>query len=266
MTNAKQTLNSEQFVTRLAEFGIAIKAEKLRRWSKQELIPAYKTRYKHRRKKNGMILEKARLGAVSEWRDGPRAVEETVAVWTLLRMKGVTAKTVKVVREWMSTTGMGGLATFIIPPVTRSRKGMREIKYTDITVSLAPSSFTMPDGSDGVEALPRKSSVERVALFDELIKKWIVTVAKVRYTTKQAQAARDTGKSSYDKWPLDRGAIVKVVNRRLANGRVSLWQLESLEIVPGQADVVYIFEHAGDEEPVDVRQILADNIRFERSS
>lgn len=265
-------VDSAHLIKSLDELGVVItNINTLHEWSKQGLIPEYETGHQHRQMKKGRpkntekprkgrmkkvedrVLQKGLPGLRSKW--PPETVEQAAAVWTLLHYKkGVTMDMVKAVKMWVSVQGFGGFATYGIPPLTRSLSGVRKIEYEKITLQLAPLSITMPDGSDGIEHFPGKNRAEKVQLFDELIKKWIATIAKVRYY-----------ESEQEVWPLDRGIIVKVVNRRIAHQRAWLWQFESLEIVgrtdPGEPDTILIFERAdGDEKAVDTRKILVENI------
>jgi hypothetical protein len=247
----------EELQKRLSDVSVEISEKTLRRWGKDGIIKDHK--------KN---LPGTGRGHYEDWPE--KALEEAAAVWALLHCrKGITTNMIKTVEEWASLVGLGGFALFIIPPVMRSRKGVREIKYTDIKLQLVPPDIIAPDGSNEIEKFPGKNREEKVQLVDELIKKWIATVAKVQYTRKQEQLARKAGKSSYHKWPLHHGAIVIVMHRRVdqPGSRSWFWQFESLKIggrtERGEPDTILLFERADGKE-TDTRKLLAENISFGR--
>jgi len=245
----------EELRKRLLDISVESSVKTLRRWGKNGIITDHQEN-----------VPGTGRGNYEDWPE--KALEEAAAVWAVLHYKkGVTTKMIETVKESASLVGPGGFATYIIPPVTRSLKGVREIKYTDIKLQLAPPDIIAPDGSNEIEKFPGKSREEKIQLFDELIKKWIATVAKVQYTREQEQRARKAGKSSCHKWPLHQGAIVIVVHRRIyqPGPRSWFWQFESLKIggrtEPGEPDTILLFERADGKE-TDTRKILAESISF----
>jgi hypothetical protein len=247
----------EELRKRLSNVSVEISEKTLRRWGKNGVITDHQQN-----------LPGTGRGHYEDWPE--KALEEAAAVWALLHYrKGITTNMIKTVKEWASLVGPGGFALYIIPPVMRSRTGVHEIKYTDIKLQLAPPDIIAPDGSNEIEKFPGKKREEKVQLVDELIKKWIATVAKVQYTREQEQLARKAGKSSYNKWPLHQGVIVIVVHRRIyqPSPRSWFWQFESLKIggrtEPGEADTILLFERADGKE-TDTRKLLAESVSFGR--
>jgi hypothetical protein len=279
--HSQQIMDSEQFIKRLTEFDITIDIEKLRRWSNQELISPYETHYQPRRKKKGRppnkaekegsIIKKARLGRVSEWPE--EALEQAVAVWAVRHYKKgirITAEMVKVVKQAVSYVYSGGFPFYKIPPIFRSPDGVAKVSYQDIGMQFAPEAIWRPDGSDAISLFPGPEKEDRVKLLDNLVIKWIATIAKVRYTRTQELWARQAGNSSHYVWPLEQGATVVLEYHRrtpLEGGRyqdgkpviASHTQLNRI-IVGGQSDNgdrIFIFENG-----IDTRILLAANIGF----
>jgi hypothetical protein len=276
----QQIMDSEQFVKRLTEFGITIDIEKLRRWSNQELISSYETHYQPRRKKKGRppnkaekerrIIKKARLGRVSEWPE--EALEQAVAVWAVHHYKKgirITAEMVKVVKQVVSYVYSGAFPLYKIPPIFRSPEGFAEVSYRDIGMQFAPEAVGRPDGSDAISLFPGRKKEDKVKLLDDLVIKWIATIAKVRYTRTQELWARQAGKSSHYVWPLEKGATVLLEYRRtlLEGARdqygqpvvakcIQLNRITAAGMSDG-GDVIFIYENG-----IDTRILLAANISF----
>jgi hypothetical protein len=277
-------MNSEQFVKRLAEFGITIDKEKLRRWSNQELIPPYETHYQPRRRKKGRppneaekegrIIEKARLGRVSEWPE--EALEQAAAVWAVRhneRGVRITAEMVKVIKQAVSYVYSGAFPIYMIPPIFRSPEGIAEVSYQDIGMQFAPEVIGRPDGSDAIDIFPGPKKEDRVKFLDDLIIKWIATIAKVHYTRTQELWALRAGRSSHYVWPLEKNAVVifRYQRKRIEGGRgqngqpVVGWRIQIPKFnhlmiggdVEDGPDKILLFEN-----DVDTRILLANNISF----
>lgn len=182
--NATLVINSAQFVKRLEELGISLDAEKLRTWSKQELISPYKIRYQRRKKKTGRppnkekarkegrILEKARLGRIAEWPE--QALEETAAVYAVQT-----------------------LALRMVEEGTRERKKLsvneiRKIKDTARGVFMSPQvihelpytfDLTTPNPSHIYSFQDLETKVATNRMLNAFAMTWISARAKVRHKT-----------------------------------------------------------------------------------
>ncbi len=181
-------MDSEQFVARLKELGIIIKIEQLRRWSKQDLIPAYQTRFQPRRKKRGRppnsvkagkggrIIEKARLGRVSEWPEV--ALEEAAAIWAVrnidsnVKRDGITVnpEMMKVIRRAAATLDKRPFAVYILPPIA-GPLSTQHITPEDIKMRF------VSEDCDGLNIFPRANNADYL---NELVVIWVAAREKVR--------------------------------------------------------------------------------------
>ena len=184
-------MDSTQFVTRLNELGIAIKIEKLRRWSKQGLIPDYETYYQPNRKKrgrppnpvkaekDGKILEKARLGRVSNWPE--EALEEAAALWAVryknnhIKSDGikVTAEVTELIKCAAAMLDQSPFAVYTLPPIT-GPLSTHHIVPEEIEINFVSEDF------DGLELFPGEDNAKKANYLNKLVIAWITAVEKVR--------------------------------------------------------------------------------------
>lgn len=299
-------MDTKGLIEQLDKLGVTISPSTLRSWSRDGFIPRYESYYQKKPKKRrghpskdakereskqklnndwaqtivgiaGAKESERKLkppGHYSYW--PPETLEQAAAIWAVLRhRKGITMKMVKIVKKELLRVYAGGPAVYVIPPMTRSIAEVNEIKYTDINLQLVLG--ITPEWSDAAEKLFKGQNKEekaekKIQLLDELIKKWVATVAKVQYTTKQKRFALWAGKRSHYVWPLDQGAIVMIVHRRepvgvYADGqKVWGWQFESLEIggktEPGKPDTTSLFERVEGKPAVDTRVLFLESLRF----
>ncbi len=299
-------MDTKELTEQLDKLGITISASRLQSWSRDGFIPRYESYYQEKPKKKrgrpskdakererkqelnndwaqtivGIVGAKEREmkqkppGRYSYW--PPETLEQAAAIWAVLRdRKGITMKMVKIVKKQLPWVYAGGPVVYLIPPMTRSIAEVNEIKYTDIKLQLVLG--ITPEWSEATEKLFKDQNKEEKAekklqLLDELIKKWIATVAKVQYTINQRRWALWNGKPSHYVWPLDQGAIVMIVHRRKPVGvyadgqKVWGWQFESLEIggktEPGEPDTIFLFERVEGKPSVDTRALFLESLRF----
>jgi hypothetical protein len=184
-------MDSTQFVARLKELGISINIQKLRRWSKQGLIPDYETYYQPRQKKRGRppnpvkaekegrILEKARLGRVSKW--PKEALEEAAAVWAVRYINNdgrsdgikVTAEAIELIRGVAAMVDKSPCAVYTLPPIA-GPLSTRHIVPEDIEINFVSEDF------DGLDPLAGTDNAKKADRLNTLIITWITAIEKVR--------------------------------------------------------------------------------------
>jgi|GEM_PF-827976 hypothetical protein len=219
----QQTMDSEQFVKRLGDLGIMIDIGKLQRWSNQKLIPDYKTHYQPRRKKRGRpsdtvkagkeggILEKSRLGRVSDWPE--EALEEAAAVWAVRNSKSIVKnKKIRISKKMIDVIKRVSpmsdhppqfrFGEYIIrpklgPPLLLERK--QHVSHEDIELRLVKKTY------GGLSDFPGKDDAERADLLDSLTKTWTAAICKVRQYEAQMERPRRVIHGSSQKsqiWPI----------------------------------------------------------------
>jgi hypothetical protein len=253
-------MHIEELREQLQEMGVNVSEKTLRRWGDNGIIE------NHRRN-----LPHTGRGNAEDWPE--EALEEAAAAWAVFNYeKGVrvTPKMVKVVKQAVSYVYSGAFPSYEIPPIFRSPQGITEVSYQAIRMQFAPEAIGMPDGSDAISLFPGLKKEDRVKFLDDLVIKWIATIAKVSFTRKQELWARKARESSHYVWPLDQGATVLLEYRRtfLEGARdqhgqpvtVPYTQLNRITAASKSDngdDVIFINENG-----IDTRILLAHNIRF----
>ncbi len=184
-------MDSLQLVTRLKELGISTKIDKLRRWSKQGLIPGYEIYYQPKRrrlgrpenpakaKKEGRIIENARLGRVSKWPE--EALEEAAAVWAVRHINTdvkrdgikVTAEVSELIRRVAAMLDESPFAVYTLPPIT-GPLSTRHIVPEDIEINFVSEDF------DGLDLVPGEDNAKKANYLNTMVVTWITAVEKVR--------------------------------------------------------------------------------------
>ncbi len=221
-------MNDAQLVKRLEDLGISITIDKLRRYAAQELVAAPPIRYQRQQKrvgkppnpvkakKDGRIMQKARLGRLPRgWPE--QALEEAAALWAVShndRGVRITAERAKIIKD-LALRVWTGWPIYRTAPVCKSPEGVPQI---DIQPQFASEGITESVGSGVISTFPGRDKEDRVRLLDDLVVKWIATVAKIRYARMQEESARQQGRSFHYERPLEKGAIVVLEFRRRPSG------------------------------------------------
>lgn len=186
-------INSKQLITRLQKLDIKTNIEELRRWSKKELIPEYKTHYQPKRKKRGrpqnpekarkkgIVEQKARVGPVSEWPE--ESVLWAAAVWAVrycggIKSRALTKEMIDVIRRSAKSIYSSAPVECTIPPITRWLGGEQPLPFPEqFHLQFAPN---YPADDKRILLFPGETHEERIEKLNELIKLWIATIEKAR--------------------------------------------------------------------------------------
>lgn len=153
----------------LQKFGIDISEKTLRRWGEAHLIEDHRPGLPGRGRENA-----------EDWPEA--ALENACAVWAVrhysLQTKRLSPKVIKRIKAVAEHLYVSPLAYYTLPHVVGPLLRFRKIPYEDVRVQFATEMFPVLD------LVPGKNIKEKTSLLNALIRTWIATCEKVRFSKK----------------------------------------------------------------------------------